>query len=97
MIKRDDLILVENAMKKSKDEIGYLLTSISGKRFISSISIEDVLEKAKKEEKYKYLLVFCNNEKSVLNKIKIKEINNKVDKDFVIYIATENEVKEYKI
>ena len=49
MIKEDDLILAENAMEKSIEKIGYLLNTISGKKIISSISIEDIFKKAEKE------------------------------------------------
>lgn len=96
MITEDDLILVENAMEKSINEIGYLLTTKSGKKIVSSISINDIFEKAKNEN-YKYLLVLGKEEKEVLKKINIEKIKKNVDKNFVIYIATKNEIKEYKI
>ena len=96
MIAEDDLILAENAMEKSIEKVGYLLSTISGKKIISSISIDDVFEKSK-IEKYNYLLIFCDNEKNVLNKIKIEKLKKKVSKDFMIYIATEDYIKEYKI
>lgn len=96
MIAEDDLILAENAMEKSIEKVGYLLSTISGKKIISSISIDDVFEKSK-IEKYNYLLIFCDNEKEVLNKIKIEKIKQKVNKNFIIYIANKNEIKEYKI
>ena len=96
MIAEDDLILAENAMEKSIEKVGYLLSTISGKKIISSISIDDVFEKSK-IEKYNYLLIFCDNEKEVLKKINIGKIKKNVDKNFVIYIATKNEITEYKI
>lgn len=96
MIMEEDLVLVENAMNKSKEKIGYLLNCVSGKRFVSSISIDDIFEKAKSEE-YKYLIIYCEDEKKVFKKIKIEKIKNNVNKNFVIYISTENEVKKYKI
>ena len=80
MIAEDDLILAENAMEKSIEKVGYLLSTISGKKIISSISIDDVFEKSK-IEKYNYLLIFCDNEKEVLNKIKIEKIKQKVNKN----------------
>lgn len=96
MITEDDLILVENAMEKSINEIGYLLTTKSGKKIVSSISINDIFEKAKNEN-YKYLLVLGKEEKEVLKKINIEKIKKNDDKNFVIFIAAENEIKEYKI
>ena len=96
MIKEDDLILAEQAMEKSIEKIGYLLSTISGKKIISSISVDDILKKAEKEY-FNYLLIFCNNEKNVLSKIKIEKLKKKVNKDFMIYIATEDYIKEYKI
>ena len=96
MIKEDDLILAEKAMEKSIEKIGYLLSTISGKKIISSISVDDILKKAEKEY-FNYLLIFCDNEKNALNKIKIEKLKKKVSKDFMIYIATEDYIKEYKI
>lgn len=96
MIKEDDLILAEKAMEKSIEKIGYLLSTISGKKIISSISVDDILKKAEKES-FNYLLIFCDNEKNALNKIKIEKLKKKVNKDFMIYIATEDYIKEYKI
>lgn len=96
MITEDDLILAENAKEKSTEKIGYLLSTISGKKIISSISIDDIFEKIEKEY-CNYLLIFCDDEKKALNKIKIEKIKKKVNKNFIIYIATKNEIKEYKI
>ena len=96
MIKEDDLILAEQAMEKSIEKIGYLLSTISGKKIISSISIDDILKNGEKEY-YNYLLIFCDDEKKVFNKINIEKLKKKVDKNFVVYIATENYIKEYKI
>ena len=42
-------------------------------------------------------MLLCDNEKNALNKIKIDKLKKKVNKDFTIYIATEDYIKEYKI
>ena len=97
MIVEDDLILAKNASKKSEEKIGYLIRGATGKRYLSSISINDVIEKSEKEKIIKYLVLFCDNSKKVINNINLKEIKQVKNKDFRIYIVDEKNIEEYKV
>lgn len=97
MLIEDDLILTENAMKKSEEKIGYLVRGATGKRYISSTSIYNAIEKSKNEQIIKYIVIYCKNGEKVLNTINLEKLKQIKNKDFRIYIVDEKNIKEYKI